>query len=126
MCGLQPIYMAAKVSRIKDEGRAVHIITVSHCICIFRANCKSLQHTLLTFWNLCISVDSPVIQKIRQDCSKQFVEFERCLRENQDKPTSCSPHVARFVGCAETVDISGVGKSRVELAGHNPRSHINS
>uniref|UniRef100_A0AAQ5YES1 IMS import disulfide relay-system CHCH-CHCH-like Cx9C domain-containing protein n=1 Tax=Amphiprion ocellaris TaxID=80972 RepID=A0AAQ5YES1_AMPOC len=51
----------------------------------------------------------PVIQKIRQDCSKEFVEFERCLRENQDKPTSCSPHVARFLGCAETVDLSGVG-----------------
>ncbi|XP_028454415.1 coiled-coil-helix-coiled-coil-helix domain-containing protein 5 isoform X1 [Perca flavescens] len=50
----------------------------------------------------------PVIQKIRQDCSSEFVEFERCLRENQDKPTSCSQHVARFLGCAETVDLSGV------------------
>ncbi|XP_073350762.1 coiled-coil-helix-coiled-coil-helix domain-containing protein 5 [Pagrus major] len=50
----------------------------------------------------------PVIQKIRQDCSKEFVEFERCLRENQDTPSSCSPHVARFLGCAETVDLSGV------------------
>ncbi|XP_062264827.1 coiled-coil-helix-coiled-coil-helix domain-containing protein 5 isoform X1 [Platichthys flesus] len=52
----------------------------------------------------------PVIQKIRQDCSQQFVEFERCLKENQNQPTSCSAHVARFLGCAETVDISGVGK----------------
>lgn len=60
--------------------------------------------------------DSPVIQKIRQDCSKEFVEFERCLRENQDTPTSCSPHVARFLGCAETVDLSGVGKSLLGLA----------
>ncbi|XP_034395486.1 coiled-coil-helix-coiled-coil-helix domain-containing protein 5 [Cyclopterus lumpus] len=50
----------------------------------------------------------PVIQKIKQNCSTEFVEFERCLRENQDKPTSCSLHVARFLGCAETVDLSGV------------------
>ncbi|XP_028310771.1 coiled-coil-helix-coiled-coil-helix domain-containing protein 5 isoform X1 [Gouania willdenowi] len=50
----------------------------------------------------------PVIQKIRQDCSKQFVEFERCLRENADTPASCSPQVARFLSCAETVDLSGV------------------
>lgn len=57
-----------------------------------------------------LPVDSPVIQKIRQDCSTQFVQFERCLRENQDTPTSCSPHVARFVACAETVDISEVCK----------------
>ncbi|KAG7471577.1 hypothetical protein JOB18_000522 [Solea senegalensis] len=57
----------------------------------------------------------PVIQKIREDCSKEFVEFERCLRENQDKPASCSPHVARFLGCAETVDLSGVGKSLLEI-----------
>lgn len=54
---------------------------------------------------------SPVIQKIRQDCSREFVDFERCLRENPDKPTSCSSHVARFLGCAETVDLSGVGES---------------
>uniref|UniRef100_A0AAQ4RA19 IMS import disulfide relay-system CHCH-CHCH-like Cx9C domain-containing protein n=1 Tax=Gasterosteus aculeatus aculeatus TaxID=481459 RepID=A0AAQ4RA19_GASAC len=53
----------------------------------------------------------PVIQKIRQDCSREFVDFERCLRENPDKPTSCSSHVARFLGCAETVDLSGVGES---------------
>lgn len=60
---------------------------------------------------MCILVHSPVIQKIRQDCSKEFVQFERCLRENQDAPTSCTPHVARFVACAETVDISELGKS---------------
>uniref|UniRef100_H3C497 IMS import disulfide relay-system CHCH-CHCH-like Cx9C domain-containing protein n=1 Tax=Tetraodon nigroviridis TaxID=99883 RepID=H3C497_TETNG len=58
----------------------------------------------------------PVIQKIRQGCSKEFVDFERCLRENQDNPTSCSPHVARFVACAETVDISGVVHSKDETA----------
>lgn len=52
---------------------------------------------------------SPVIQKIRQECSNEFVEFERCLREHQGQPVSCSPHVARFLGCAETVDLSGVG-----------------
>ncbi|CAJ1075260.1 coiled-coil-helix-coiled-coil-helix domain-containing protein 5 [Xyrichtys novacula] len=55
----------------------------------------------------------PVIQKIRQDCSKQFVEFEQCLRENQHQPTSCSPHVARFLGCAETVDLSGLDTNPV-------------
>ncbi|KAI9539366.1 hypothetical protein NQZ68_005446 [Dissostichus eleginoides] len=50
----------------------------------------------------------PVIQKIRQECSGVFVEFERCLRENPDVPASCSPHVARFLACAESVDLSGV------------------
>ncbi|XP_021481576.2 coiled-coil-helix-coiled-coil-helix domain-containing protein 5, partial [Oncorhynchus mykiss] len=50
----------------------------------------------------------PVIQKIRTDCSKEFTEFEHCLRENQNSPTSCSVHVARFLGCAETVDLAGV------------------
>lgn len=63
--------------------------------------------------------DSPVIQKIRQDCSKEFAKFEMCLRENQDKPTSCSPQVARFLGCAESVDLSGLGKSLLELALHS-------
>ncbi|XP_068193764.1 coiled-coil-helix-coiled-coil-helix domain-containing protein 5 [Antennarius striatus] len=50
----------------------------------------------------------PVIQKIRQECSKEFVAFEKCLRENPDRPTSCSARVACFVNCAETVDISGM------------------
>lgn len=59
---------------------------------------------------------SPVIQKIRQECSSEFVEFERCLREHQGQPTSCSPHVARFMGCAETVDLSGVGTFFTKLA----------
>ncbi|XP_037649225.1 coiled-coil-helix-coiled-coil-helix domain-containing protein 5 [Sebastes umbrosus] len=49
----------------------------------------------------------PVIQKIRQGCSTEFVDFERCLRENPNNPTPCSTHVARFLGCAETVDLSG-------------------
>ncbi|XP_059892823.1 coiled-coil-helix-coiled-coil-helix domain-containing protein 5 [Gadus macrocephalus] len=49
----------------------------------------------------------PVIQKIRSSCSKEFVQFEHCLRENQADPTSCQPHIARFLGCAETVDLSG-------------------
>lgn len=44
------------------------------------------------------------------------MDFERCLRENQDNPTSCSPHVARFVACAETVDIGGAGKSLLDLS----------
>ncbi|KAL3986933.1 carbohydrate 6-sulfotransferase 2 [Sarotherodon galilaeus] len=56
---------------------------------------------------------SPVIQKIRQECSSEFVEFERCLREHQGQPASCSPHVARFLGCAETVDLSGVATNPV-------------
>ncbi|XP_026181967.1 coiled-coil-helix-coiled-coil-helix domain-containing protein 5 [Mastacembelus armatus] len=55
----------------------------------------------------------PVIQKIRQDCSAEFVKFENCLRENQDKPATCSPHVARFLGCAETVDLSGMATNSV-------------
>lgn len=59
---------------------------------------------------------SPVIQKIRQECSNEFVEFERCLREHQGQPASCSPHVARFLGCAETVDLSGVGTFFTKLA----------
>nr|XP_057906284.1 coiled-coil-helix-coiled-coil-helix domain-containing protein 5 isoform X1 [Doryrhamphus excisus] len=57
----------------------------------------------------------PVIQKIREDCSKEFVEFEKCLRENQGTPASCSAHVARFLGCAETVDLNGVGKNPVSV-----------
>uniref|UniRef100_A0A8D3CU53 IMS import disulfide relay-system CHCH-CHCH-like Cx9C domain-containing protein n=1 Tax=Scophthalmus maximus TaxID=52904 RepID=A0A8D3CU53_SCOMX len=61
----------------------------------------------------------PVIQKIRQDCSKEFVEFERCLRENQDQLTSCSPHVARFLGCAEKVDLSEVGLSQSQILNWN-------
>lgn len=55
----------------------------------------------------------PVIQKIRQGCSKEFMEFEHCLRENQDTPTSCSPHVARFVACAETIDLCQVDTNAV-------------
>lgn len=47
------------------------------------------------------------------------MDFERCLRENQDNPTSCAPHVASFVACAETVDIGGVGKSLEELSMDN-------
>ncbi|KAM9844256.1 coiled-coil-helix-coiled-coil-helix domain-containing protein 5 [Aulostomus maculatus] len=50
----------------------------------------------------------PVIQKIRQSCSKEFMQFEHCLRENPTTPVSCSPHAVRFLGCAETVDLSGV------------------
>ncbi|KAF6727712.1 Coiled-coil-helix-coiled-coil-helix domain-containing protein 5 [Oryzias melastigma] len=56
----------------------------------------------------------PVIQKIKQDCSKEFVEFDKCLRENQSSATSCTSHVARFVGCAETVDLSKVGEFFLE------------
>lgn len=44
------------------------------------------------------------------------MDFECCLRENQDNPTSCSPHVARFVACAETVDIGRAGKSLMDLS----------
>ncbi|CAL9693171.1 unnamed protein product [Knipowitschia caucasica] len=55
----------------------------------------------------------PVIQKIRQGCSKEFGDFEKCLSENQDQPTSCSPHVARFLACAETVDLSQEDTSAV-------------
>lgn len=55
----------------------------------------------------------PVIQKIRRDCSSEFVDFEKCLRQNQDRPDSCSRHVARFVACAETVDLSKIDTSAV-------------
>ncbi|KAI4882416.1 hypothetical protein NFI96_025177, partial [Prochilodus magdalenae] len=51
----------------------------------------------------------PVIQKIRTDCAGEFSEFERCLRENQASAQTCSPHVVRFLACAETVDIKGLG-----------------
>ncbi|XP_030646804.1 coiled-coil-helix-coiled-coil-helix domain-containing protein 5 [Chanos chanos] len=47
----------------------------------------------------------PVIRKIRTDCAGEFTEFERCLRENQASVETCSPYVARFLACAETVDI---------------------
>ncbi|XP_076000306.1 coiled-coil-helix-coiled-coil-helix domain-containing protein 5 [Genypterus blacodes] len=55
----------------------------------------------------------PVIQTIRQGCSKEFAEFESCLRENQEQPTSCSRHVTRFLACAETVDLSEVARNPV-------------
>ncbi|KAG5832776.1 coiled-coil-helix-coiled-coil-helix domain-containing protein 5 [Anguilla rostrata] len=51
----------------------------------------------------------PAIQKIRSDCAGQFTEFERCLREHQAAVGSCSTHVTRFLACAETVDLTGVG-----------------
>ncbi|XP_061905353.1 coiled-coil-helix-coiled-coil-helix domain-containing protein 5-like isoform X1 [Entelurus aequoreus] len=57
----------------------------------------------------------PVIQKIRQDCSKEFTAFEKCLGENQTEAASCSAHVARFLGCAETVDLSGVDNVPVSV-----------
>ncbi|XP_031431942.1 coiled-coil-helix-coiled-coil-helix domain-containing protein 5-like [Clupea harengus] len=50
----------------------------------------------------------PVIQKIRTDCAGEFMRFERCLRENQTAAQACSPEVARFAACAETVDISAL------------------
>lgn len=51
-----------------------------------------------------------MIQKIRTDCAGEFMQFERCLRENQTAAQVCSPQVARFVACAETVDIGAVGE----------------
>ncbi|XP_017557062.1 coiled-coil-helix-coiled-coil-helix domain-containing protein 5 isoform X1 [Pygocentrus nattereri] len=53
----------------------------------------------------------PVIKKIRTDCAGEFAEFERCLRENQASAQTCSPHVVRFLACAETVDIKGLGNA---------------
>ncbi|XP_034046870.1 coiled-coil-helix-coiled-coil-helix domain-containing protein 5-like [Thalassophryne amazonica] len=55
----------------------------------------------------------PVIQKIRQGCSKEFAEFESCLSENQNKLSTCSPHVTRFLSCAESVDLSGTAATPV-------------
>lgn len=116
---LQPINLAAKVSWIKDESCTVYIITVRHLVQIYHVNIYNAPKFFVSVMRCnvgkYICENSPVIQKIRQGCSKEFVDFERCLRENQDNPTSCSPHVARFVACAETVDISGVGKSLMEL-----------
>lgn len=121
MCGFQPINMAAGVSRTEDEGCAVHVVTVRTSLCSAQTDFHTAQERKSdkNIWEclgLCVRacvlpVESPVIQKIRQDCSSQFVQFERCLRENQESPTSCSSHVARFVACAETVDISEVCKS---------------
>ncbi|KAJ8254057.1 hypothetical protein COCON_G00206690 [Conger conger] len=51
----------------------------------------------------------PVIQKIRSGCAGEFTEFERCLREHQAAVGSCSTQVRRFLACAETVDLAGVG-----------------
>ncbi|XP_060798529.1 coiled-coil-helix-coiled-coil-helix domain-containing protein 5 [Neoarius graeffei] len=50
----------------------------------------------------------PVIRKIRADCAREFAEFERCLQENQSSAQACSPHVARFLTCANTVDVKGL------------------
>ncbi|XP_069051816.1 coiled-coil-helix-coiled-coil-helix domain-containing protein 5 isoform X1 [Lepisosteus oculatus] len=53
----------------------------------------------------------PVIQQIRSECASPFSAFERCLRENQDSAASCSPHVSRFLACAETVKLSGLAEA---------------
>lgn len=53
---------------------------------------------------------SPVIRKIRTDCAGEFSAFESCLRENQSSAEACQPHLARFLACVETVDLSGIGK----------------
>ncbi|XP_056609664.1 coiled-coil-helix-coiled-coil-helix domain-containing protein 5 [Triplophysa dalaica] len=53
----------------------------------------------------------PVIRKIQADCADQFSLFERCLRENQSSAETCQPHIARFLACAETVDISELANS---------------
>ncbi|KAI1884310.1 hypothetical protein AGOR_G00225110 [Albula goreensis] len=51
----------------------------------------------------------PVIQKIRSDCAAEFSQFECCLREHQTAVNSCSAHISRFMACAESVDLSGIG-----------------
>uniref|UniRef100_A0A1A8MRC8 Coiled-coil-helix-coiled-coil-helix domain containing 5 n=2 Tax=Nothobranchius TaxID=28779 RepID=A0A1A8MRC8_9TELE len=77
------------------------------CVASNPSTWQQLCHDLKMKVSKCTSTH-PVIQKIRQDCSQEFVKFEQCLRENQDSPTTCTPHVSRFLGCAETVDLSGV------------------
>lgn len=73
-------------------------------------------HTYLKLiCGLSLNVLSPVIQKIKQDCSQEFVKFEQCLKENQDTPNSCTAQMSRFLGCAETVDLSGVCKLLQEM-----------
>ncbi|CAB1320616.1 unnamed protein product [Coregonus sp. 'balchen'] len=69
-------------------------------------DCKLLWIKVSAKWHI-------IIIKIRTDGSKEFTEFERCLLENQNSPTSCSAHVARFLGCAETVDLFGVAVNPV-------------
>ncbi|XP_016371602.1 coiled-coil-helix-coiled-coil-helix domain-containing protein 5-like [Sinocyclocheilus rhinocerous] len=53
----------------------------------------------------------PVIRTIRSDCAGEFSVFERCLREKQSSAEACQPHLARFLACVETVDLSGIANA---------------
>uniref|UniRef100_A0A8C6TBH9 IMS import disulfide relay-system CHCH-CHCH-like Cx9C domain-containing protein n=1 Tax=Neogobius melanostomus TaxID=47308 RepID=A0A8C6TBH9_9GOBI len=79
------------------------------CVASYPSSWQQTCHELKMKVAHCTS-SHPVIRKIRQGCSQEFVDFEKCLSENQDSPTSCSPHMARFAACAETLDLSQIGK----------------
>ncbi|KAJ8373184.1 hypothetical protein AAFF_G00270170 [Aldrovandia affinis] len=70
----------------------------------WQQQCQELKLKVAT----CTS-SHPVIQKIRADCTGEFAEFDRCLREHQAAVGSCSAQISRFLACAETVDLAGVG-----------------
>ncbi|XP_015243954.1 PREDICTED: coiled-coil-helix-coiled-coil-helix domain-containing protein 5 [Cyprinodon variegatus] len=81
--------------------------TYGSCVASNPTSWQQKCHDLKTKVSQCTS-SHPVIQKIRQDCSTEFGKFEQCLKENQNSPTSCSAHVTRFLGCADSVDLSSV------------------
>ncbi|XP_037545016.1 coiled-coil-helix-coiled-coil-helix domain-containing protein 5 [Nematolebias whitei] len=77
------------------------------CVASNPSKWQQMCHELKTKVAKCTS-SHPVIQKIKQDCSQEFVKFEQCLKEYQDTPNTCTAQMSRFLGCAETVDISGI------------------
>ncbi|XP_040202300.1 coiled-coil-helix-coiled-coil-helix domain-containing protein 5 isoform X1 [Rana temporaria] len=54
---------------------------------------------------LCTS-SHPIIQKIRSQCVEPFTAFEQCLKLNPTAVEKCSPHVADFLKCAESVKVT--------------------
>ncbi|XP_059728226.1 coiled-coil-helix-coiled-coil-helix domain-containing protein 5 isoform X4 [Haemorhous mexicanus] len=46
---------------------------------------------------------SPLVRRIRRDCSDSFGAFERCLRERPRSAAECGPHVSQFLLCAQNV-----------------------
>uniref|UniRef100_A0A3B5LQT2 IMS import disulfide relay-system CHCH-CHCH-like Cx9C domain-containing protein n=1 Tax=Xiphophorus couchianus TaxID=32473 RepID=A0A3B5LQT2_9TELE len=79
--------------------------TYGSCVASNPTSWQHKCHDLKLKVSQCTS-SHPVIQKIREDCSTEFEKFEQCLKDNLTSPTSCSPHVTRFLGCADSVDLS--------------------
>ncbi|KAE8619741.1 hypothetical protein XENTR_v10009958 [Xenopus tropicalis] len=71
--------MATGLSPAESKGGSVHLLPVSH---------------------------SPVIQRIRSQCSEPFGAFEQCLKENQASVENCTKHVTDFLRCAESVKLT--------------------